>query len=80
MKIFPQFLIDAAKEDGNVSSSRIMAMGTVAATVILPSTVWAFTSLVAQELVDFPSTFTLFMGAASGIVCAMFAANKRRET
>lgn len=80
MKFLPDFIVDAMKDgEGQPSSSRVMAMSTLAVVVLLPGLLWFLLSAVKGQLLEIPGSVTGFASASSAIALAMFAANKRAE-
>lgn len=80
MKLIPDWILDSMKDgEGHYSSSRIMALGTLATVVLLPGLLWFLLSAIQGKLLEIPGSITGFSSASSAIALAMFAANKRAE-
>lgn len=82
MKLMPDWLLSAISDGGDppcVSVSRVIALITIVATVVLPMTMWFWLSGLNSKLQDFPSGLIAFTPLASGVALTMFAANKRSD-
>ena len=64
----------------NPSTSRLIVVATVPATILLPIFLWAGLSLHAHTLVEFPASLTGFVTATDTIVLGAFHLNKREES